>query len=40
MRRCKSLYDVAFAAGGWQLNRSDEKILERLLALDLESGEA
>jgi hypothetical protein len=34
----KRLDEAVFAAYGWQVNLSDEEILERLLKLNLERG--
>jgi hypothetical protein len=36
----KRLYDAVFAACGWPSDLSDEEILERLLALNLELSKA
>ena len=36
----KRLDDAVFAAYGWKSDLSDEQILEKLLALNLERGEA
>jgi hypothetical protein len=40
MRTCKSVSNVVFAAYGWQPDLSEEKILEKLLALNLERSNA